>query len=114
MPAVERGEDILVDFSDVVSAPHGFLSALLATPIGCMGMKAYKRIKIINAAAEIRETVEATAKLELCSITRQKWSRKRSLHSVNEHFEAIFNAVRERKVSFAYSSVDFILDENTG
>ena len=49
-------------------------------------------------------TAEATAKLELCFITRQKWPRKRSLHSVNEHFEAIFNAVRERKVSFAYSS----------
>nr|VFJ65925.1 MAG: protein TonB [Candidatus Kentron sp. DK] len=49
--------------------------------------------------------MEATAKLALCFITRQKWSRKRSLHSVNEHFEAIFNAVRERKVSFAYSSM---------
>nr|VFJ45867.1 MAG: hypothetical protein BECKDK2373B_GA0170837_101149 [Candidatus Kentron sp. DK] len=47
---------------------------------------------------------EATAKLELCFITRKKWSRKRSLHFVAEHFEAIFNAVRECKVSFAYSS----------
>ena len=50
--------------------------------------------------------IEATAKLELCFITRQKWSRKRSLHFVAEHFEGIFNAVRERKVSFAYSSID--------
>nr|VFJ42416.1 MAG: hypothetical protein BECKDK2373B_GA0170837_100139 [Candidatus Kentron sp. DK] len=35
-------------------------------------------------------------------MTRQKWSEKRSLHFVAEHFEALFNAVRERKVRFAY------------
>ena len=48
-------------------------------------------------------TAETIAKLELCFITRQKWSRKRSLHFVAEHFEAIFNAVRECKVVFAYN-----------
>ena len=58
MPAVEQDEDILMDFADVKSAPHSFLSALLATAIGRMGMKAYKKIKIVNAAPEIRETID--------------------------------------------------------
>nr|VFJ47643.1 MAG: hypothetical protein BECKDK2373B_GA0170837_10188 [Candidatus Kentron sp. DK] len=54
-----------------------------------------------HVVAFVRENIvtkEATAKLELCFITRQKWSGKRSLHSVNEHFKAIFSAVREHKV----------------
>nr|VFJ61841.1 MAG: hypothetical protein BECKFW1821B_GA0114236_10685 [Candidatus Kentron sp. FW] len=58
MPAVEHDEDILLDFSDVTSAPHGFPSALLATPIKCTGMKAYKKIEIVNAAVEIRVIID--------------------------------------------------------
>ena len=34
-----------------------------------------------------------------CS-TRQKWTKKRSLHRVNEHFESIFNAVMCRTGDF--------------
>nr|VFK06639.1 MAG: hypothetical protein BECKFM1743B_GA0114221_100221 [Candidatus Kentron sp. FM]VFK20782.1 MAG: hypothetical protein BECKFM1743B_GA0114221_107283 [Candidatus Kentron sp. FM] len=30
--------------------------------------------------------------------------KKRSLYGINEHFEDIFNAVRECKMTFAYSS----------
>lgn len=58
MPVVERGENIVIDFSDVSSAPHSFLSALLATVIKRMGMSAYKKIKIMNADPEIRETID--------------------------------------------------------
>nr|VFJ91647.1 MAG: protein of unknown function (DUF4325) [Candidatus Kentron sp. LFY] len=47
-----------MDFSDVKSAPHSFLDALLAAVIRVMGMKAYKKIKIIDAATEIRETID--------------------------------------------------------
>nr|VFJ46637.1 MAG: hypothetical protein BECKDK2373C_GA0170839_101543 [Candidatus Kentron sp. DK] len=65
-----------------------------------------RTLMVLKVEAEMRLsfTDEATAKLELCFITRQKWSRERSLHSVNDHFEAIFNAVRERKVVFPYNS----------
>nr|VFK54860.1 MAG: protein of unknown function (DUF4325) [Candidatus Kentron sp. TUN]VFK60162.1 MAG: protein of unknown function (DUF4325) [Candidatus Kentron sp. TUN] len=58
IPAAERDEDILIDFSGVKSAPHSFLNALLAAVIREIGIKAYKKIKIINAATEIRETID--------------------------------------------------------
>ncbi|MFD0930437.1 STAS-like domain-containing protein [Methylophilus glucosoxydans] len=59
IPEVVRGgKKLLVDFDGVSSAPHSFLSALLATPIKNLGLKAYKMIKIINASPEIRETID--------------------------------------------------------
>lgn len=58
LPAVDRGEAVLIDFDGVVSAPHSFLSALLATAVQRMGMQAYKRIRVINASPEIRETID--------------------------------------------------------
>ncbi|MBC9114607.1 DUF4325 domain-containing protein [Stenotrophomonas maltophilia] len=58
IPVVEAGKALKFDFDSVRSAPHSFLSALLATPIKLLGPKAYKRIKIINALPEIRETVD--------------------------------------------------------
>jgi hypothetical protein len=58
VPAVNEGKSIKLDFDGVRSAPHSFLSALLATPIKLLGAKAYKRIKVINAPPEIRETVD--------------------------------------------------------
>jgi hypothetical protein len=58
LPAIEDGKSVLLDFSRVISAPHSFLSALLATPIGQLGMPAYKRIKVTNAEPEIRETID--------------------------------------------------------
>ncbi|PHP88384.1 DUF4325 domain-containing protein [Burkholderia sp. AU18528] len=57
-PAVESGKIILVDFERVTSSPHSFLSALLASPIKVMGLAAFKRIKIVNAPPEIRETID--------------------------------------------------------
>lgn len=58
LQAVEAGEALLIDFDGVVSAPHSFLSALLATAIQRMGMQAYKRIRVVNASPEIRETID--------------------------------------------------------
>lgn len=58
IPAVDDNQILLIDFEDVVSAPHSFLSALLAVPIRRYGMSAYKMIKIINAEPEIRETID--------------------------------------------------------
>jgi len=58
IPAIKEGKEIKIDFDGVRSAPHSFLSALLATPIKILGAKAYKRIKVINASPEIRETVD--------------------------------------------------------
>ena len=58
LPAIADDKIITIDFEDVISAPHSFLNALLATPIQRLGMKAYKKIKIINASPEIRETAD--------------------------------------------------------
>src|SRR5206468_4538875 len=58
LPTLEDGRSLVLDFQNVQAAPHSFLSALLATPVKRLGMEAYKRIKIINAAPEIRETID--------------------------------------------------------
>lgn len=57
-PALEENKRILLDFAEVISSPHSFLSALLASPIKRIGMGAYKVIKITNATADIRETID--------------------------------------------------------
>lgn len=58
LPALDAGKSVLLDFANVVSAPHSFLSALLATPARVLGMDTYKKIKITNAVPEIRETID--------------------------------------------------------
>ena len=58
IPAIDEGRSIMIDFKNVAYAPHSFLSALLATPIKRLGMESYKKIKIINASPEIRETID--------------------------------------------------------
>jgi len=58
MPAVDAGKGLILDFDEVISAPHSFLNALISSPIRDLGMSAYKRIKVINASPEIRETID--------------------------------------------------------
>ena len=58
LPAIESGTAITINFEEVISAPHSLLNALLATPIQRIGLAAYKKIKVINASPEIRETVD--------------------------------------------------------
>jgi len=57
-PALEEGKKIVIDFDGVISSPHSFLSALLASPIKSLGMAAYKNIKILNATPDVRETID--------------------------------------------------------
>ncbi|MGQ2980279.1 MAG: STAS-like domain-containing protein [Polaromonas sp.] len=57
-PAVLEGKAIVIDFNDVETSTHSFLNALLASPIRRMGLKAYKRIRVINATKDIRETID--------------------------------------------------------
>lgn len=57
-PALEENKKVKIDFSGVESSPHSFLSALLASPIKSLGMSAYKKVKIVNATPDIRETVD--------------------------------------------------------
>jgi hypothetical protein len=57
-PAINASKELVIDFENVTNAPHSFLSALLASPIKSMGMQAYKKIKILNASPEIRETID--------------------------------------------------------
>lgn len=56
--AIEEGKTIILDFDRVTSAPHSFLSALIASPVKTLGISAFKKIKITNATAEIRETLD--------------------------------------------------------
>lgn len=58
LPAIQEGVSITLDFEEVKSAPHSLLNALLATPVQRLGLTAYKKIKVINASPEIRETVD--------------------------------------------------------
>lgn len=58
IPAIEEGKKLLLDFDGVNSSPHSFLNALLATPIKRMGILSYKRIKVVNAKSDIRETID--------------------------------------------------------
>ena len=58
LPEIERGKKIIVDCKGIKSAPHSFLNALLATPIKRLGLHAFKRIKVINAEPNIRETID--------------------------------------------------------
>ncbi|VFN03287.1 MAG: hypothetical protein BECKG1743D_GA0114223_106522 [Candidatus Kentron sp. G] len=57
-----------------------------------------------HGVANFVSQFEVNAKAGLCPITRQKRAKKRSYHGINEHFEHIFNAVRECEATFAYSS----------
>lgn len=58
VPAIDAGKTVVLDFDNVRSSPHSFLSALIATPIRRLGMAAFKKIKVINATPEIRETID--------------------------------------------------------
>lgn len=58
LPALAENKTLTIDFEDILSAPHSLLNAMLATPIERLGLSAYKKIKIINAAPEIRETLD--------------------------------------------------------
>jgi len=58
LPALKEDKLITLDFEDVKSAPHSLLNALLATPIQRLGLAAYKKVKVINASPEIRETID--------------------------------------------------------
>ena len=57
-PAINEGKEIKIDFENVISAPHSFLSGLFASPIKSLGISAYKRLKFINTKPEIRETID--------------------------------------------------------
>ncbi len=58
LPALAENKSLIMDFEDIISAPHSLLNAMLATPIERLGLAAYKKIKIINAAPDIRETLD--------------------------------------------------------
>lgn len=57
-PAITANKDLILDFTNVQNSPHSFLNALLASPIKRLGMSSYKKIKVINANSEIRETID--------------------------------------------------------
>jgi hypothetical protein len=58
LPAVADGKSIVIDFNEVITSTHSFLNALLASPIRRMGLHAFKKIRIVNATGEIRETID--------------------------------------------------------
>lgn len=61
LPAVQAGKPILLDFRNVVQTTHSFLNALLSGPIRAYsdnGLNPYKYVRVANASAEIRESVD--------------------------------------------------------
>lgn len=58
IPQINEGKKIIIDCKNIKSSPHSFLNALLANPIKMLGLNAYKRIKILNATTDIRETLD--------------------------------------------------------
>ena len=58
LKSIDSQKSIILDFKDVTLATHSFLNAFLASPIKRLGMQAYKKIKIINASPDIRETID--------------------------------------------------------
>ena len=58
IPAIKKGETVILDFSHAITATHNFLTALLADPIKILGLKSYKQIKIIGANETIRTTID--------------------------------------------------------
>src|SRR5471030_68249 len=57
IPALKQGKKLDLDFSEVETAPHSFLNALLATPVTMLGTKAYQWIKVRNAPGAIHEII---------------------------------------------------------
>lgn len=58
LQAVDDGKTLVLDFQNVTSSTHSFLNALLASPIRRMGLRAFKRIRLINVPSDIRETID--------------------------------------------------------
>jgi hypothetical protein len=58
VPAVDAGKHIDLDFAAVETAPHSFLSALLATPARRLGGLCSKRMRIYNCPSHIREIID--------------------------------------------------------
>ena len=55
------GKTLIIDFNNVLYSPHSFLNALLASTIRTYekaGYNPYKKIKIVNAKPDIRETID--------------------------------------------------------
>ena len=58
IPAITKGETVILDFSHAITATHSFLTALLADSIKILGLKSYKQIKIIGANETIRTIID--------------------------------------------------------
>ena len=57
----ELGKILILDFENVKTSPHSFLNALLALPIRIYqrsGYNPYKKIRIIGAKSDVRETLD--------------------------------------------------------
>jgi hypothetical protein len=54
LPVLTENGSLIIDFKDVIFASHTVLNAMLATPIHQLGLTAYKKIKVINTASDIR------------------------------------------------------------
>lgn len=58
LPTIRDGKGVKLDFTDVKNSPHSFLNAMLADAVTELGEQAYRRIKIVNALSEIRDTID--------------------------------------------------------
>ena len=54
LPALAKNKKLTIDFEDVIFATDSVLNAMLATPIHQLGLSAFRKIKVINVAPDIR------------------------------------------------------------
>lgn len=58
LPAIAENKTLVIDFENIIFATDSVLNAMLATPIRQLGLSAYKKIKVINVASDIRVIVD--------------------------------------------------------
>jgi hypothetical protein len=61
MPALERGEDLQVDFEGVEGATQSFIHAMISEIVRRMGGDILERIEFRNCSATVRSVIEIVA-----------------------------------------------------
>lgn len=58
MPALVRGEDVVLDFSGISDATQSFIHALISDAIRKLGPEVLERISFKNCGKDVREVIE--------------------------------------------------------
>ena len=76
-PAIERGEDVTLDFAGVELATQSFIHALISEPVRRYGNRALEAIEFRNCSRELREVILAVLDYTLLAEETAQAERKR-------------------------------------